>query len=189
MSDQKATIADWAQVGSAIVGLVAAAAAAVAGYITWQQGMRQEEQFKTQQALEFFATFNAPDMINLRRQLSNENWCARYMSAAEYEEMYGQPYQSTVRREDVLLVVDFFDTVNDCVVGGTCPQPFVERLFVPYAREFYDDLSPSIKELREDQRSPRGESFGQGMAALAGQADVPIDTVVENFRRRSCGGT
>lgn len=185
MSGQKATIADWAQVGSAIVGLVAAAAAAIAGWVTWQQGIRQEEQFKTQQALEFFATFNAPDMLTLRRELSNETWCAwyGYMPTAEYEETYGQPYQQTVKREEILLVVDFFDTVSDCVNEGTCPEGFVNRLFVPYAREFYDDLSGEIKKLRED----RGDTFGEGMADLAGRPpEEPIQTVVDEFRN-TCG--
>lgn len=188
--------AAWAQVGSALVGLVAACAAVVVGWYSYQQGKGQEEQFKTQQALEFFATFNDQGMIAIRRKLSNERWCARYeyWTAQEYLDLYGEPYDrqspERVSREDVLRVVDFFDTVNTCVEREGCQPEFVNRLFAPYAREFYDDLSGEIRQIRNDIRTydqAGGGMFGEGMAALAGRRETPIDDVATEFRN-ACGG-
>ncbi len=182
-----AVAAAWAQVASAMVGVVAALAATVVGIQSNAQGERQNDQAKTQQALEFFATFNAPDMLDVRRNLSNEDWCTRYgyISAAQYEEEHGKTYETMVTQEQVLLAVDFFDTLHSCKEGGLCNGDFVDQLFGPYAREFYDDLSKSISDIRGGSNG-RSATFGQGMAALAGDP-APLAEVVANYQQ-SCGG-
>jgi hypothetical protein len=179
--------AAWAQVATALVGVVAAVAATVVGIQSNAQGERQNDQAKTQQALEFFATFNAPDMLDVRRNLSNEDWCARYgyITAAQYEEEHGKRYETMVSQEQVLVAVDFFDTLNSCKNGGLCNGDFVDQLFGPYAREFYDDLGKAISDIRSGSAG-RGATFGQGMAALADDS-APLTEVVALYQQ-SCGG-
>ncbi len=179
--------AAWAQVASAMVGVVAAVAATVVGIQSNAQGERQNDQAKTQQALEFFATFNGPDMLEVRRNLSNEDWCTRYgyISAAQYEEEHGKAYQTMVSQEQVLVAVDFFDTLNSCKEGGLCNGDFVNQLFGPYAKEFYDDLGKAISDIRAGAAG-RGATFGEGMAALA-EDSAPLNEVVANYQQ-SCGG-
>jgi hypothetical protein len=85
----------------------------------------------------------------------------------------------------VLVAVDFFDTLNSCKDGGLCNGGFVDQLFGPYAKEFYDDLSKAISDIRNGSQG-RGVTFGQGMAALAADP-APLNEVVAHYQQ-SCGG-
>jgi hypothetical protein len=90
-----------------------------------------------------------------------------------------------VTQEQVLLAVDFFDTLNSCKQGGLCNGDFVDQLFGPYAREFYDDLGKSISDIRSGAEG-RSANFGQGMAELADDP-APLAEVVARYQQ-SCGG-
>lgn len=179
--------AAWGQVASALVGVVAAVAATVVGLRSNAQGELQNKQAQTQQALEFFATFNGPDMLEVRRSLSNEAWCTRYgyISPEQYQEEYGKPYEPQVKLEQVLQAVDFFDTLHSCKEEGLCNRVFVDQLFGSYAKQFYDDLSKSISDIRANS-TERSANFGEGMAALA-EDQSDLAEVVARYQQ-SCGG-
>jgi hypothetical protein len=170
-------VAAWAQVVSALVGAVAAIAAGVIGVQTIELGRQQNEEAKTQQTLQFFATFNAQTMLTTRELLGNEDWCARYGYVAS------ETYQPEVPRAHIVSVVDFFDAVhNSCNDQGLCNATFADELFSPYAVDFYDELSKVILE----QRAERGDQFGEGIAALA-HNPAPIEDVVATYAAQSCG--
>jgi hypothetical protein len=168
--------AAWSQVVSAMVGAVAAVVAGVVGIQSIEQGKQQNEEAKTQQTLQFFATFNAQTMLTTRELLGNEDWCARYGY------VQSESYEPAVTLAHIVSVVDFFDAVhNSCTKQSLCNQTFADELFSPYAVDFYDDLSKTIL----DRRTERGDSFGEGIAALAHET-APIEDVVARYARDSC---
>lgn len=169
-------LAAWSQVVAALVGAVAAIVAGAVGIQSNQQAQKQEEQSKTIQTLQFFATFNAPNMLELRSKLGNEDWCARYGY------LTSPTYQSQVTPEQIVSVVDFFDALNNTCEQGLCNRDFTHALFSPYAKDFYDDVSKTIL----DNRAGRGEDFGEGMAQLA-QETAPLNDIVNRYAHESCG--
>lgn len=193
-------LAAWAQVISALVGVFAAAAAAVVGYVSLEQGKWQSEQARTTRTLEFFATFTSKDSMETREALSNENWCARYRYSNE-------AYESSLSQAQVVWLIDFFDAVDrSCPPtsderqsswlsafsrpsSDSCDRHFAEALFKPYAEQFSNELSPFILEGRE---GGRGEDFGQGIVSFArirtqdaGQTSPPalsIDALATRYK-------
>jgi hypothetical protein len=172
-------VAAWAQVASAVVGLLAAGAAVAVGMLTLQQGEKQRQEARTQQALQFFATFNSREMLETRELLENEDWCGRY----RYRPPLLPDYQSPVTASHIVSLVDFFDLVhNSCGPDKLCDRNFAEQLFSPYAARLYENLSKEIS----DRRSQRGARFGEGMAILAGET-APLEEVVARHRSEKCG--
>lgn len=181
MSDRTSrstVLAEWSQVVSAMVGAVAAIVAGVVGWLTLQQGQLQDEQGKTQQTLQFFATFNAPSMLTTREALGNEDWCARYGY------MIKPDYEPEVSTAQLVSVIDFFDAVhNSCTKQDLCNAQFADELFSPYAVDYYDQLSRTIV----DRRGERGDNFGIGIAMLSHQENTPVEQIAERYREQSCG--
>lgn len=199
-------VAAWAQVASAVVGVVAAVVAAVIGFQSLKQGERQSEQARTTRTLEFFATFNSQDMVNIRDRLNNEDWCARY------DYIRDPDYQIKVSDPAIVSIIDFFDAVHrSCPAeggqleppaaqsqpvserseaarriasaGGTCDREFAEELLSPYARDLYPVLSQTVVNVR----SRRGPRFGEGLVAFADpNHETSIDQVVQSYRDREC---
>jgi hypothetical protein len=169
-------LAAWAQVVSALVGAVAAIVAGAVGIQSNQQAQKQAEEAKTIQTLQFFATFNAPNMLELRSKLGNEDWCARYGY------LTSATYQSQVTPDQIVSVVDFFDALNNSCEQGLCNRDFTHALFGPYAKDFYDDVARTIL----DNRAGRGDDFGRGMAVLA-QETAPLNEIVNHYAQGSCG--
>jgi hypothetical protein len=184
MAERESTsmvMAAWGQVISAMVGIVAAVVAAWIGWMTIQQSEEQGREARTQRALEFFATFNSPAMLQTRELLENEDWCARY----RYRPPLLPDYQSPVTASHIVSFVDFFDLVDtSCGPGKVCDRDFAVQLFSPYAVRMYDNLSKEI----HDRRQQRGERFGQGMANLSNNS-APLPEVVERYAREECNYT
>jgi hypothetical protein len=182
-------MAEWAQVVSALVGAVAAVAAVVVGLQTIKQGEQQNEEARTQQTLEFFATFNTPNMLRARELLDNEDWCSRYGYFTNPDYQSAAIGTDVLSSQHIVSVVDFFDAIhNSCPPneaeedGGLCDRRLAERLFSAYAADLYDNLSKAIFE----RRRQRGDTFGEGMASLAGE-QAPLEEVVARFAQESCG--
>lgn len=192
--------AAWAQVVSALVGVVAAGAAFLVGAQSLEQGDKQEEEARKQQTLQFFATFNSANMLQTREALDNEDWCVRYGYHRE------TPADDAVSGSQIVSIVDFFDAVhNSCPPSdqsqrrrgflermtstddteqGLCDRTFAEQLFSPYAADLFDDVAEDILEKRER----RGESYGEGMRQLA-HISESAEEVAANYARESCGVT
>lgn len=182
-------MAAWAQVVSALVGFIAAVAAVIVGLRTLDQGEKQRHEAQTQQTLQFFASFNAADMLETRELLDNEDWCARYNYVP------APNYVSEVKGAHIVSIVDFFDAVNNSCppenetaddenADTVCDRAFAESLFSPYAKDLYDNLSRDILERRQQRGS---NNFGSGMAVLAGEANMPLEDVVARYAQDSCG--
>jgi len=189
--ESKGSLADWAQVISAGVGIVAAVVAGVIGWLSIQQGDRQSEQARTTRTLEFFATYNSQSNLETRRLLDNEDWCSRY------EYLNEEGYQAKVSDTQIISLIDFFDAVHrscppegedDALAAahrGTCDRQFAEELLVPYAEDIYPELSRFILNGRANGR---GDRFGQGIASLAKSHDGETIEQVADAVERHCRG-
>lgn len=198
--------AAWAQVVSALVGVVAAGAAFFVGAQSIEQGDKQEEEARKQQTLQFFATFNSANMLQTREALDNEDWCARYGYARPL------PEAAAIGRSQIVSMVDFFDAIhNTCPPSdqaqrqrrgflerlvsadeseqGLCDRTFAEQLFSPYAADLYDDVAGEIMEIRKNRgENHRGENLGEGMRQLANISES-TEEVAARYAHDSCGAT
>lgn len=192
--------AAWAQVVSALVGVVAAGAAFFVGAQSIEQGDKQEEEARKQQTLQFFATFNSSNMLQTREALDNEDWCARYGYARPL------PDAQAVGGSQIVSIVDFFDAIhNSCPPSdqtprrrgflerltstddadqGLCDRTFAEQLFTPYAADLFDNVAGDIMETRKH----RGENYGEGMRQLA-HISESTEEVAARYAHDSCGVT
>jgi hypothetical protein len=174
--------AEWAQVISALVGAIAAAVAVMATYQSMEVGKRQNDDAKTLQTLQFFATFNSQDMLGIRHKISNEDWCVRYLynnNPADREAYSNYPPETHPSPEEIYMVVDFFDALDNSCNQSLCNQNFTLTLFRPYAQDMYEKLAKFIIDARHGGRA---DTFGKGMADLA-QNTAPIQDVAESYRK------
>lgn len=154
-------MASLGQIISAAVGVAAVVFSGFALIETQKQGDRQTEQGARVQTLAFFAQFNGDSMLEIRRKIDNENWCARWGWSPRPDD-----FEPGASREQLTWFIDFFDAVHACGQAELCNSELNARLFQSYARESYDDLAEFIHRRRSEDRRT---DFGSGMAALANE--------------------